>query len=429
MNHRIFLILTISAILLIFPALSTRAGSGFSQTPNALDDSSPLGSSFVISNQFEEELNPAVAYNSQQQEYLVVWWNDRPGLDDIRAERVSRDGKLLGAVWVAAEVTDRQYPAVTYNSSRNEYLVVWQQYNSAGSVWDIYGQRLSVPSGPGNPQKQGGPITIATGTSFTAICLHPAVAYSSTSDKYLVVFMYGWSAPYKIQGRVLGSDGSLPSSVFDLSSSTSYSQEYPQVAYNRQLNGYLAVWQQKVGDYDIYARIVHPNGTPMGPDSFMISSLPMWEEKLPTVAAIPTATSQGEYLVVWQSDNGTDGCIRSQLVTGDGNLTGITPHNVLWYNTGAYAISAVAGNENSRQFLIVLKNNATAIFSAIVISSNLGEWSHWYGLDSGPGADHPAIASGPSGDFLMAFDRAPFGSRDIYGQFWGTRFYLPLVRK
>lgn len=115
-------------------------------------------------------------------------------------------------------------------------------------------------------------------------------------------------------------------------------------------------------------------------------------------------------------------------MTGDGNLTGITPHNVLWYPAGNYAISAVAGNENSQQFLIVLKAWATASFQATATSSDLAEWSPWCLLDSGNGADHPAVASGPGGDFLVAFDRAPFGSRDIYGQLWGSiRVYLPLV--
>jgi len=150
---------------------------------------------------------------------------------------------------------------------------------------------------------------------------------------------------------------------------------------------------------------------------------------MPTVAAIPTATSLGEYLVVWESDDSTDAAVRSQLVTGDGNLTGLIPHNVLWYAAGAYAISAVAGNENSQQFLIVLKNFASASFTAVEFSSDLVHWGPWYGPDSGTSADHPAIASGPTGDFLVAFDRAPFGTRDIYCQLWGNRtyVYLPLV--
>jgi hypothetical protein len=32
-----------------------------------------------------------------------------------------------------------------------------------------------------------------------------------------------------------------------------------------------------------------------------------------------------------------------------------------------------------------------------------------------------------NGDFLVAFDDTPDGSRDVYGHLWGNRVYLPLV--
>jgi len=359
----------------------------------------------------------------------VVWWNDRSSNDDIRAERVSSDGKLLGGVGVATGGTDRAYPDVAYNSARNEYLVVWEQYNLAGGDLDIYSQRLSVPTGSGNPQLQGSPITIAH-FSLT-FCTRPAVAYASTSDSYLVVFMTGFWGPDRIQGRVLLSNGTLTGSVFDVSLPTSYSQEYPHLAYNRRRNEFLVVWQQKVGDYDIYARRVTASGIPLDADSFIISSLPVWEETLPTVAAIPTAPA-GEYLVVWQSDHSPwtgYGGVKAQLVTGDGNLDAHAWPQL--YNVGTNAISAVAGNENSRQFLMVVKLYASKDAYSYAYSSDLAVLQGGGYLDSGPGADHPAITSGPTGDFLVVFDRHPGASWDIYGQFWGNRVYLhlPLVVK
>ncbi|MFL7792398.1 MAG: hypothetical protein AB8I69_09680, partial [Anaerolineae bacterium] len=38
--------------------------------------------------------NPAVAYNSRHDEYLVVWENDRGATRDIYAQRVAGDGTL-----------------------------------------------------------------------------------------------------------------------------------------------------------------------------------------------------------------------------------------------------------------------------------------------------------------------------------------------
>ena len=57
---------------------------------------SPIGNTITIHNEVglvEEEA--AVAYSSERQQYLVVWYNDRPGNDDISAQRVSKNGEPL----------------------------------------------------------------------------------------------------------------------------------------------------------------------------------------------------------------------------------------------------------------------------------------------------------------------------------------------
>ncbi|MGW8226873.1 MAG: hypothetical protein ACWGOY_14115, partial [Anaerolineales bacterium] len=55
--------------------------------------SGQVGYNFTVRNDAGlVEEKPAVAYSSDRQEYLVVWYNDRPGNDDIRAQRVSKNG-------------------------------------------------------------------------------------------------------------------------------------------------------------------------------------------------------------------------------------------------------------------------------------------------------------------------------------------------
>jgi hypothetical protein len=40
------------------------------------------------------------------------------------------------------------------------------------------------------------------------------------------------------------------------------------------------------------------------------------------------------------------------------------------------------------------------------------------------------VAAGLRGDFLVAYDDVPYTSdRDIYGQMWGNRVYVPLVQR
>jgi hypothetical protein len=83
-----------------------------------------IGYNFTISGDSAlEEVSPSVAYNSDRQEYLVVWHNDRLGNDDIRAQRVSKNGALAGSAFYiqGGPGADRRYPDVVYNSQQNEY--------------------------------------------------------------------------------------------------------------------------------------------------------------------------------------------------------------------------------------------------------------------------------------------------------------------
>ena len=112
--------------------------------PSTINAGSPVDGSFVISAGSEQEVYPTVAYNSQRQEYLVVWYNDRPGCDDIRAQRVSSGGALVGGpFYIAAGCpADRHYPDVAYNSAHDQYMVVWEQYEAANG-YSIKARRVS----------------------------------------------------------------------------------------------------------------------------------------------------------------------------------------------------------------------------------------------------------------------------------------------
>jgi hypothetical protein len=83
----------------------------------------PIARWFPISDGPVEEVKSRVTYNSQAEEYLVVMFFDRPGCDDIRAERVSKNGTMLGGKWIAAGCpAERTYPDVAYNDQLNQYL-------------------------------------------------------------------------------------------------------------------------------------------------------------------------------------------------------------------------------------------------------------------------------------------------------------------
>jgi hypothetical protein len=138
----------------------------------------PLADTFDISNlTATEALDPSIAYNSNRGEYLVVWWNDRPENDDIYGRRVSGDGALVGDWFAIAAGADheRQYPDVAYNSQSDEYLVVWQDDNHISGAVSICGQRVSATG-----QLLDEEISIGGQGDWN---WGAKVAYASTADK------------------------------------------------------------------------------------------------------------------------------------------------------------------------------------------------------------------------------------------------------
>ena len=71
--------------------------------------------------------------------YEFVWHNTWPGGNhDIYARRVSGDDQILSWFAVSAGSNDRTQPAVTYNATNDEYLIVWMyNVNGDGTTFEI----------------------------------------------------------------------------------------------------------------------------------------------------------------------------------------------------------------------------------------------------------------------------------------------------
>ena len=428
----ITLILLVVAIGQTHAWSSARQGEPPDQDVVAAPAAGPLGGPFIIGDlgdQGVDAIESAVAYNTQRQEYLVVWWNDRPGCDDIYGRRVSANGALIGSrFFIAAGCpNERRYPDVTYNTQHNEYLVAWEQYD--GTWYSIRGQIVSAIGG-----LSGGELTISSGPSLKN-CYSPAVAYASTSDKYLVVWerMVQGGVSRDIEGQVLTGTGALDGTNYLIAQGTwSYSYERPDLSYNHRANGYLVVWQQldkNASRRDIYGHLVHGNGTPMsGPDIEIMRE--STSQMNPAVAALPIAPS-GQYLVVWEYGT-SDRAIMSRVVASDGTpaISNYVSGDIL-----DEASPAVAGNESTQQFLAIWTRysappNITSGLSGWNVSA-AGDWSDFGSVDR-LSADHSAVAVGKGGDFLVTFDDLTSAAkRGVWGVLWGNRTYtyLPLVRR
>jgi hypothetical protein len=115
----------------------------------------PLFPPFAVSDGLGEEYDPAVAYHAGVDEYLVVWTLVQPNDVDLVAQRL--DGVAAGQVgpndFVISSGPGLNFgafrPDIAYNSVDQEYLVVWQGRSGgsgplADGEMELFGQRLSA---------------------------------------------------------------------------------------------------------------------------------------------------------------------------------------------------------------------------------------------------------------------------------------------
>jgi len=394
-----------------------------------------VGTPFVVNDEGDSQVHSAVAYNRQWQEYLVVWYNDRPGNDDVYCQRISRRGSLVGPrrVVVAGDGAERRFPDVAWNEQANQYLVVWQEEDVSGNSY-IRGQRLTAEALP-----DGGIITVTAGPIGMLDSRRPAVAYAFTSNRYLVVWEYEMNIPpnptvIHVVGQVLTAAGAPEGVALTIAGDPGNApRTRPDLAYNVARNEYLVVWQHRIGPEDvIYGRRVRGNGELLFPDLLPINSGSGGLAN-PAVAAVPNVAPDGQYLVTWESDL-SNLHVMGQRLNGDGTDAGF----VLGIGTsmGADSQPAVAGSEEGRTFLAtwtrrqgILDVEVCARLVPVLDPGVLFADPEPVACFGGPQAAFSAAAAGPLADFLIAFDDQSLAatSRDLYAQLWGYRVYLPLA--
>lgn len=410
-----------------------------SSTSAASITSTNLGDEIVISDLSSADFRPKIAYNSIHDEYLVVWesaWAELPGYPHyVYAQRVSANGRLLDKFLVASNINSQQMePAVAYDSIHDRYLVVFT-YNSLGDgiSWDIYGRFL-----PWN-----GP---SSGLLDFAICTwasdqrHPSIAFAQSAQEFLVT----WTAvssgqPSYISARRILSAGGFPAGdAFTVSSGTEY-RNFSDVAYNLAQNEYLVTWQIDKGsdNFDIAGVRLDASGQPLsGGDSYQIGefSIAGWPDReiLPAVAACHDAD---QYLVAWQSDVGTEGtdyAIYARYLSGGAVLGSIH----LVRNTISPQIHAdISCDAYGTKYLLT--------WSEKYASGASGIWARFaYPVETldpafevvapGPLTDrlHPTVIGGKR-YFLTAWEHYRDGNTnlDIHGRLIGFFLYLPIVIK
>jgi hypothetical protein len=390
----------------------------------AVSDSPPLGPFLDISTDSLDNLSPAIAYNSLHGEYLVVWTTVQGSTWHISARRVGVDGSLRSSFDVDTIAAVRLWePAVAYSPAHDEYLIVYTG-EVAEENYDIFARRIKW-DGTGAAAR----TSLATGPDIQQ---HPSVAYNRQNDQYLVVYEEETAAPAtRVLGRLLkASDGTLQSGGVPIAAGVGQYRRQPDVAYNPDRNNYLVVYSYEEpasSGCSIPARIASADLLVLSRE-FRVGANPGCGYE-PAVA-----TGPGEYLVVWSTSDQVYG----RRVGAEGMPRG---------PSGGFALPSTAPAPNRRNPDVAYRAGFgyLATWWQFQESSEEGDV---YGRFVLPGGDQaagseflmdgsvqyqgrPSVACAPGGNCLVAEEHIPTtdpGDLEIRGRLVGLwRSHLPLV--
>jgi len=300
-----------------------------------------IGEIFRISDMGPEDSDayganaPAVTYNSQDNEYLVVWYGDDNTGNAVRNEAEIWGQRIDGATGAELgqndfristmgpngnPLADGKFPALAYNSQDNEYMVVWYGDVFFDEKLEVWGQRLAADgrelgandfrisvSGGNHDVRYGG--------------YDPAITYNSVDNEYLVVWYGGQSSisegEEEIWGQRMDADGNClgaqPLRISDIGkdNSKNYDARSPNVIFNSTNDEYLVDWSGNEEGYDKKdfrtwgQRIDGVTGTEIGENDFLISNYGP-DRVLPSenhVVDVAYDHKNNHYLVVWSADD------------------------------------------------------------------------------------------------------------------------------
>jgi hypothetical protein len=380
---------------------------------------------------------PAIAYNFVHHEYLVLWYNQWPGSRDIYAQRVSENGRRVGPWFaISAGPNDRFQPAVAYNATNDEYLIVWMKEVSS-DVYEIWGRIIAWNS---SYQKAEFKIISWANRSFYS----PRVAWNSYRNEYMVV----WNAfdttisfppgvPNDISGYRIKASGEVinPGSPLVL---TTYSGPHQvDITYNVAMNEYflafVVIHTQATTGNDIYGlRVNGDSGAPVTPPGLIPIFAGAKDQNHPAVAT----NEQDKYMVVWEhtyTPSPPDRDIYAREYNADGTPDGSYFTIASW--TQDDTVPDVAANGANREWLAVWQR---------ALPSGAGYSVHGFRWGSGSNmvytylfdvvnwtfyeCTNPAVAADIPGYLIVYEEISPPAKRHIYGRMWWPEaVFLPLI--
>ena len=284
----------ITAAVVLFAAFNASSGAGQDLTDSGAPSPSIPYLSELIPIRIDDKPNEnyAVAYNSVHDEFLAVWVDKQDEFTwDIWGRRIGGDGVLDPYTFCIATSAGvhLDHPDVAYSSEQDQYFVVFEGYGDPDTeifavTFDYDGNNIS-------------PWIYVDVWVFNQ--MHPAVAYNSEDDEYLVVYssQTATQSEYDVWGARFDAsnfDTWIQKKIAPYDSSQSWNIKMPDVAYNPAQNNYLLTYTKVRSDHNpdyVASRLISADLNTISAETNL--------KMLSFDAETAVAAGQNEFMVVW----------------------------------------------------------------------------------------------------------------------------------
>ena len=368
-----------------------------------------LGTEFQI-NTYTTDTQEGPAVAAAGNGNLIVVWNSyrQDGSDfGIFGQRYASNGSPLGTEFPINTYTssDQRYPAVA-SAIDGDFVVVWGSYGD-GSLLGVFGQRFASSG-----SRLGTEFQVNTYT--TGPQGDPAVAVAGNGD-FVVVWDGGGSG---ISGQRYASSGSPLGTEFQVNTFSAYGQSFPAVA-SASNGDFIAVWVSygQDGSYDgVFGQRYASGGSPLGTE-FQVNTYTTNFQDVPAVAA----ASNGDFVVVWQSEEGTSLGVFGQRYASSGSPLG-TEFDITYTTASPFPAVAAASNGDFTVVWETQDGDRSGVFGQRYTSSGSSLGTEFQvNTYTASFQGNAAIAAAGNGDFVVVWQSPQDGSAyGIFGQRYGV---------
>lgn len=241
--------------LVVWPSMNI-----YGQLVNA--DGTPEGSAIQISNT-AYDVDPAVATDTVNHRFLVVWTAQGEGMGDIHGQIFNNNGTPFIPFPFAvcnASLSIQWYPALAFDDVNGNFLVVWEDLRNP--THDIYGQFVRASDGVRLYTASNINFAVSNAAGRQA---YPSVAYAPANQRFLVVWDDDRNSSSDIFGQLVDASGSLYNTDSDINFviSNNFGHKYqPSVTYDSMNHRFLTTWYDYRNETtDIYGQLLNSSGT------------------------------------------------------------------------------------------------------------------------------------------------------------------------